>query len=569
MCGILGGTIEPSLLKSLSQELHHRGPNENGVFQDEWMTLCHNRLSILDLSSNAHQPMHFQSLCMVYNGEIYNYKEVRIQLEKNGYIFQSTGDTEVLLKAFHAYGMECVHLLNGDFAFVIYDKKHNKVYACRDRLGNKPFYYYFKNNNFIFSSELPPIRDYLKPPLHLETCITSLLFNITDHGAATYLQDIYHLPPAHWLIYDLQQQTLKTQSYWRPSYCDHDELFDQQKCDQHIEHIDHLLEDSVKLRLRSDVPVGALISGGIDSSLIYYYIHKHTPDLLCYHVNYPEYPNISELAYINHLTDLFQKPVQIIEPSFEQLQIELQHLIDRQADLFRSLSIYSQYKAFQHASASVRVMISGQGADESFGGYYHHIARFLNHFPDQGPLFQSHVDPQSYIKCMALAKMLRLPHQQLIDQLKEEHEAYTKIIQQTFGDIEIPWQTLIQKFTPSIKKALWQDTTQLNLPQLLRYEDRNAMTFSIENRTPFTDYRLVEYIHSLPACYLFHDGWNKYPLRILASRHLSDQIAWRPNKLGFEAPDQHWIQKITGSSDHLIDFRFYLLKEFYGKHSLF
>jgi len=212
MCGIFGTTITQSIYKK--SVLNHRGPDAYGEYKNDFIYLAHNRLSILDLDSHANQPFNFKHYIIVFNGEIFNFKNIKKELKKNGYMFETTSDTEALIKAFDFYKEKVVDYLNGDFSFCIYNNKTNKLFCARDRVGNKPFYYSFKNNNFIFSSEIHSFKKYFNLEFNEQKLCDSVLFSLNDNEEQTIYKDIFNLPPASTLSLDINSLKYKIKKYW-------------------------------------------------------------------------------------------------------------------------------------------------------------------------------------------------------------------------------------------------------------------------------------------------------------------------------------------------------------------
>src|SRR5258706_4726591 len=268
MCGIAGFLNKqrdsPVPLQEMMTRLRHRGPDDHGTFIDERICLGHQRLSIIDLKT-GHQPMSTADgrLWIVFNGEIYNYIELRTMLSSKGYRFQTTSDTEVILHLYSEYGEDCVRQLNGMFAFVIYDVQKNKLFAARDPFGIKPFYYAILKDQFIFASEIKALLEFPGIPHTSDPrALTEYVLLQMGLGERTMFAGIRKLEQAHWLTYDLNTHRIQTHEYWRPSYAAEANLPEEKA----VEELRWLLQDTVRLQLRSDVPVGVYLSGGLDSS---------------------------------------------------------------------------------------------------------------------------------------------------------------------------------------------------------------------------------------------------------------------------------------------------------------
>jgi asparagine synthase (glutamine-hydrolysing) len=565
MCSICGGNFHKESILKASKTLSHRGKNFSASFSDNFITLAHNRLSIIDLSNLSNQPLIDENLILIFNGEIYNFLNLKEILIKNGFNFKTKSDSEVLLKSFQFWGESCVQKFNGDFAFCIYNSISKKLFCARDRVGNKPFFYYFKNNKFFFASELRAFREIIQNEFNTQKLGDALLFSINDNNQETIFKDIFNLPPAHTLSFDLKSNKLKIKNYWKLITKNSNQKFDLKEFNKKLEEFEELFFNAVKLRLISDVKVAGLLSGGVDSSLIAYFSSKFQEDIEFFSIVYDEFSEIDETKFIKILEEKFKLKINYLYPEFKDLKEDLDNLILTQSDIFRSLSIFVQYYLLKKASQKVRVVLSGQGADELFGGYYHHVARFIAK------------DKLEFLNRVKIYKNLALEEFKLgvkfnlnkdlkRELLIEDNLKNLNYINEILKDYKPNWDLLLQKFEANFQKALLNDTLTLNLPQLLRYEDRNAMAFSVENRTPFSDYRIIEFAHSLPNSFKFKNGFSKYFLRVFANKFLPDSIAFRIDKKGFEAPDKVWLKRLNLDGD-LVKFRVYIflkLKEFYA-----
>lgn len=561
MCGIAGSTISVDQARHMAGLLLHRGPDHQGIYSDAFVTLAHNRLSILDLSERANQPMTRGDLVLVYNGEIYNFAELRDELSRDGIRFETHSDTEVLLRMYQKHGRGCLEHLNGDFAFCIYHRTQKKLFCARDRVGNKPFYYSQSGGHFIFASELSAFDGTFPLEFNTQQLGDAVLFGINDHCENTVYKNISNLKPAHWLEYDLEKKSLLTGQYWNlPLGPDRDPL-SRKKRIQKTDEFEALLESAVKLRLVADVPVGCLVSGGIDSSLIAALIARNHANVHFFHCDHPRYPTIREREHVETLARNCHFEVNYVCPDESDLKGDWPSLLWAQSDIFRSLSLYSQFATLKKARESVKVMIGGQGADELFGGYAHHLARFVP-LDTSGFFYRIRlVGARQAARELWQGLKLRLPSLIKRHLFQKDNTTHLQAVNSVLHDYKPDWDLLLKKFVSDPRLALRQDTLCLSLPQLLRYEDRNAMAFGIENRTPFTDFRVIEFVHALPSDFLYHGGQNKFLLRELAKRLLPGTIACRADKKGFEAPDADWMKALGVQGQGLFDFRLFVFKE--------
>jgi asparagine synthase (glutamine-hydrolysing) len=542
MCGIFGTITENGLdrgaIERVMESMRHRGPDDSGhsrfdLDKRRVLDLVHTRLSIIDLSPEAAQPMSYDggNLWIAYNGEIFNYKEIRSRLKLKGYSFRTQSDTEVILAAYSEWGGSCVDWFNGDWAFCIYDRPNKKLFLSRDRLGVKPLYYRSVGKNFVFSSEINPLfgMPFVKREWDHDTLGTFFLIGASDFSSATMFKGISQIDPATCMTMDLDSGEIASRRYWRPSFNRSYEKFDAAKEKKHKRNVRDLFEDAVRMRLRSDVPVGTCLSGGIDSSavtaIINVLLKKNCPDAASvgpaqktFNASYPG-ESMDESEWARLVNETTGARGEFIEPGSNDLKADLDDFLLTHHELCRSTSIYAQYKVMQLASRHVKVVLDGQGADELFGGYAHYGMR-----------------AQKFGLSIAPKWLLSLKY-------RSKGEVLGEILKHRV-DIRSAMGMLKRKYPFDFNEALYGDETRYNLQQLLRYEDRNSMRFSVEARVPFTDHRLVEYVLDIPACYKIHDGWTKYILRKAVEDILPPEVVWRRDKIGFETPETKWLQKI-------------------------
>jgi asparagine synthase (glutamine-hydrolysing) len=371
MCGIVGFNWEDEkTIKLLASLLEHRGPEQEGFHVGDSVSLGHKRLCILDLSLKGRQPLYNEdnTICIAYNGEIFNFEGLRKDLLKAGHCFVSRTDTEVLVHGYEEWGTELLKKINGQFAFCIFDKKKNLLFIARDRLGIKPLYYYCDNRKFIFGSEMKVfLKSDIKKKINQNALDFYLLFGNTPFEQSI-LEGVKKLPAAHYLIYDLSAKKIqKYERYWEVSFdeqidCDEDELKKQ---------VAERLEESVRMQLISDVPLGAFLSGGVDSSIIVSIMRKYVKELNTFSVRFDR-PDFNESQYAKIVSDKFQTIHHEIEfnaESVRDLILELPYYYD---EPFADSSMIPTCLVSRVAKKYVTVSLSGTGGDELFGGYPHH-----------------------------------------------------------------------------------------------------------------------------------------------------------------------------------------------------
>ncbi|MCX8084108.1 MAG: asparagine synthase (glutamine-hydrolyzing) [Calditerrivibrio sp.] len=560
MCGIFGINyfLDDRIINEVKRFLYHRGPDDNGFYRDEYVTLVHTRLSIIDLSVSAHQPMRVGDKVIVYNGEIYNYIEIRKILLDEGISFTSNSDTEVLLKGYIRYGEKILDYLNGDFAFCIYDIKSKFFFLARDRLGNKPLYYYLKNGTFIFASEIKVFGEFIDFEYDIQALGDAILFNINDYSSKTIFKDILNFPQAHYGFLDTNNQRIVTKRYWNVNIDNgavHSEKFSERKFNDYLEEFENLIINSIKLRFRSEVPIGVLLSGGIDSTLIAIIVKK-----LCYNVDFysalfPDFKEIDETCYVEKVSDFLNILVNKLIVPYEDVDDDIKDLVKTHFDIIRNFSIYAQYCVFRELSKKVKVSISGQGSDELFGGYYHHVARYIV-VDDEFLLKRRILYGDGVLKEIELGMSMLKGREFFF----EYNQKFVAKIRKVIKEYEPNYDILLEKFEFNLERALYFDTTKFILPTLLRYEDRNSMRFSVESRTPFTDYRIVEFALKLPLVYKMKDGYTKFILRKLIEKYGLKDVAFRLNKIGFEAPNKKIMECFNVQEADDVDIRLLIFK---------
>ncbi len=542
MCGIAGvistSIIEHKNLEALIGPIKHRGPDGSGIWinNEKNVGFAHRRLSIIDLSDNGSQPFHSQSkeYTITYNGEIYNYIEIREILKKKGHQFRTFTDTEVILAAFKEYGYDCLNYFDGMFAFALWDNNKQELFCARDRFGEKPFFYYLNNNRFVFASEIKQFWSYgidkIIDPEKLERFL--LKSEVIDDNAKekTFYKNIISLKAAHFLIYKIGQNP-NIKEYWNLKTV---------KINSHYNFHDasikflELLNKSIQYRLRSDVQVGSSLSGGLDSSAIVYSINskflKLNQKQFTFSARFNNYEKDEGEyidALISELHDINRFDVFLNSDEFEK---DIQQIIYHQDEPFQSASIFAQFKVMELVKKNnVTVLLDGQGADELLGGYETLYIEYLKQlFYNRPDIYTSELT--------AYNKMHGLKYG-MVD-LKKNDTPLFKLKRETKRLFNIKQAVSNTYFS----NVLQQYICGAQLQQLLRYADRNAMAHSIETRLPFLNHELVEFCFTLPDQFKLKNGWPKFILRKVFDKKITDKIIWRKNKIGYETPENTFMQ---------------------------
>lgn len=569
MCGIAGGwfTSDPSQLASRMEAALHtmrlRGPDDRGhecmAYPGGKVVLGHTRLSIIDLTSGGHQPMYSQGgrYALVFNGEIYNYRELRLELQNAGHTFHTDSDTEVLLTAWLQWGQACLPRLTGMFAFVIFDKAEGRLTCVRDGFGIKPFFYHQEAGSFLFASELNAVKALknAKAALNWQRAYDYLVLGDYDSDAQSFVAGVHHLLPGHLVSLDLATGILDAPvSWWRPGI---------QKIDISFRDATAVLKEkflnSVRLHLRSDVALGAALSGGIDSSAVVCAMRHIEPEAPIKTFSYiAQDSHLSEEAWVDLVnTRVGATPHKVIVRPEEMVR-DLDDMILAQGEPFGSTSIYAQYCVFKLAKEkSVTVTLDGQGADELLAGY--------SGYP--GPRVRSLLETGQYRQAWKfLNRWAKWPGRSLPEGLKRVVGAYSsghvyQWLRRLNGGLAVPaWvrSSALEDQGVSIgfknelvsdedagrrlAAALRDASTKRGLPSLLRHADRNSMRFSVESRVPFLTNDLANFLLSLPEQYLVSgQGETKHIFRAAMRGIVPDAVLDRKDKIGFETPEKAWL----------------------------
>ena len=561
------------VLVSMRDTMIHGGPDDAGVYLDtkNGLSLGHRRLSILDLSSAGHQPMEFDNLVITYNGEVYNYREVKKELEKYGYSFFSNSDTEVILKAFHKWGFDAVHKFRGMFAFAIWDKKKRRLILCRDRVGIKPFYWYWKDGLFMFSSELKAFHQH---PKFNKTLNFKALSLFLQYGYITSPYSIFEyankLEPGHFLIIE-ESGKIKKEKYWDiENYflkgIQEKNLWLKRSEEDLAEELENILTESFKLRLVSDVPVGMFLSGGIDSTTVSALLAKEGVKLKTftigfYEKEYNEAPYAKKVA--EHLgtdhTELYCTPKEAFEiiPKIPELYDEP----------FGDSSAIPTYLVSKLAKTQVKVSLSADGGDEQFCGYtrYWLITDRINRlsnlpFRDTLRFLLDLVSPEFALKAYNLLKPVLPKYTNFRDKyiklrnvlkakdLLDQYDLSLKIfLEEDLTKLGLNFHvSMVNKFSKnsfdSYSSLMLFDAKTYLPDDILVKVDRATMGVALEGREPFLDHKILEWTSRLPSQFKYKNGQSKYLLRKVLYKYIPPELIDRP-KQGFGVPVYEWFKK--------------------------
>jgi len=595
MCGIAGivrtdgAAVDVGLVAQMTERLRHRGPDDEGyvlgTFPDGTVTPAagndtvpplratlpaldtaaassgslvfgHRRLAIIDCTPAGHQPMGDASgaLWVVYNGEIYNYLELRAELEQKGHTFSTHSDTEVLLAAYAEWGLACLGRFNGMWAFCLWDRRRRWLFCARDRFGVKPFYYRHDEAAFAFASEIKALLPASPTPPAINEALAYdyLAFDFLDHTPETMIAGIRQLPPAHWLTLDERGQ-LTVQRYYTLPYTSAGGRADDATIEPLAGAYRELLVDAVRLRLRTDVPLGSCLSGGLDSSSIVCAISRlfggdhSAAQQRTFTAAYDD-PACDERRFAEQVAAAARVQATYVFPSAGELWNEILALTWHQDEPFGSTSIYAQWCVMRAARrGGVTVMLDGQGGDELLAGYtmYHPILL-------KGLLCRAQLKTLRNEIRAGAQRLGQSPWRLTGKAAAVFYEPLRRFLPAAHGSDLLSgdfarrhrrrragWRAA--RSTTNLQARLWADMVQFSIPQLLHYEDRNSMAFSVEARLPFLDYRLVEWAFAQPAAVKLHAGWTKYIARKAVAGLCPESIAWRTDKVGFATPEAAWM----------------------------
>lgn len=576
MCGIAGYISKTNmyrpdlqLVKKMTDVLIHRGPDAEGQWVDEHIALGHRRLSIIDLDAKSNQPMfsHDGKYVIIFNGEIYNYIEMKRELLKQGSVFNTDSDTEVIIEAYRVYGIDCINRFNGMWAFALYDLENQKVIISRDRFGIKPVYILNNDDVFSFASESKAIiAAFPNENIPNEICIYRYLSRSVneDTDEKCFYRNIKIFPAAHYMIYDLKNHTMEYKCYWDVN---ERAFYDKWiKGKNPVKTFKTLFESAVELRLRSDVEVGACLSGGLDSSAIVGCASKKFGKKMHTFSSIYLDKECNEEPFIRKVNEMWDTISHYIRPDDYEKNFTkyIQDLTYHHDQPTASASLYSQYMVMKGVQRNVKVVLDGQGADELFAGYIPYYSYYISDLMDKNSFFAKckaiellviikkewpdmigAINTDAIVSLVGLKNSFLFQNKNKIQDLKVKRS--TQLFTNEFMDkVNDNYKRDDIQCSSRLNTRLCNDVLNKSIPALLHNEDGNSMAFSIESRVPFLDYRIVEFAIALDGKYKIRNQWTKWIVRKACKEYLPKEIAKRKNKMGFPAPFARWLRE--GSS---------------------
>ena len=578
MCGIAGiiSTVKiddvVQKMQHATKSLKHRGPDAAAHYinETENIALAHTRLSIIDLSDKANQPFKYLHYITVYNGEIYNYLEIKHLLQQKGYEFTTQSDTEVLVAAFNYWGSECLQYFDGMFAFVIYNTNNQTIFAARDAFGEKPFYYSIQNNQLFFASEIQTLFTLGVTKKHkFSEWINYLSLGHTsncNNTSTSFYENILHLPQGHFVEFKIQDKLEFAPQKW---YNLQNTKVDYHQVDEQFKQI---FETSISNKLITDVPLATSLSGGVDSSCIVAAINNLQPNsqysFKTFTASFNGFEK-DETVYSKAICDKLGIKQILIQPTEQDLIKELPLILKHQQEPTQSASVFTQWMVYKTAAAhGIKVIIDGQGADEILGGYSKQMEWFLIFLKQENyALFtelKSKLLQNEFIGRWGKEQNVTAYFPTIMQKMANAKNAYSSknnsFLDKNFVYSHYNKSSTQKPILDSFKSLLHYHTSTFGLPSLLRYADRNAMAFGLEVRLPFLSKTVAPFLYHLPNHYKVQNGFTKYILRnYLANNNLLN-IAWRKGKIGFEPPQKQWMQN-KAVQQMIMDAKQVLLKE--------
>jgi len=573
MCGIAGivalDGFDPAQLMSMTHLVKHRGPDGYGFVYFDFLSNSpgegfHNqdgyprlekpslgfgarRLAILDLSDSGNQPMQTENedFWITYNGEVYNYLEIRKELEGMGHSFRTHTDTEVILEAYSEWGPSCVNRFNGMWSFAIWDRRQRKLFCSRDRFGVKPFYYFATDSLLVFGSEIKQILHFpgVQRTANENIVLQYLEQGVQDHSESTFFNAILQLPPGHSMIVDLGKPSISVKSsrYWKLPISPEDNLSEEEAIERFLSQ----LKRAVNWRLCSDVPVGSCLSGGLDSSSVVMLASEadRAKELHSFSSCYDD-PSIDERKFIQEIVSASGVTPHYVFPKAEGFWDDLERLIWHQDEPVGGTSVYAQWCVMQEArKRGIPVLLDGQGGDEALCGYRKFYFFHLWHL-------MKRANPRVVIDGIAWIRnsdgtLWSWEHaKRYVPFIGGRSQSLrARMCSPTFANNHhnIPKNDIGPG--ASLSERQRDDLSFWSIPALLHYEDRNSMAHSIEARVPMLDYELVQFAVNCPPDLKLRDGWTKWILRQALRGVLPEPVRLRRSKLGFATPQKQWLRQ--------------------------
>ncbi len=561
MCGISGiynfnsAPVNEAQLRGMNRTIHHRGPDGDGIFIDNNAGIGSTRLAIIDLREIANMPLYDNEnrYVIVYNGEIFNYLELRRELIEKGHKFNTNSDTEVVLNAYIQWGEECLHKLNGMWAIAIWDKQEKTLFCSRDRYGIKPLYFYKDNQKLIFASEIKQILHCgIDKTVNDEIIYDYLVFHFIDHTENTFFKNITKVKAGH-------KFTIKNNEFNLSKWYNLPVTGKMENTKNLYSDFYNLLYDSVKLRLRSDVEVGSCLSGGLDSSAIVCLMHNillqegKTDIQKTFTACYDD-PLIDERQFVEEVIKQTNAQKYYLFPDIAGFKQDIDKLTYHQDEPYTGATVFAQWSVFKKIhEAGIKVVLDGQGSDEILLGYFSFFPFYLKR-----KLLNPVKFITEYLNGVNTTNLGFYKFTQNLIYFNTGSVRYRHVLKNSAAFVQSEFISRYNRrdlFNDMIAAGgleanrlsnLWN----ISLPSLLRYEDRNSMAFSVEARIPFLDHRLVEFIFSIPLDKLIHKGWTKFAMREALKGKIPEKIRMRKGKLAFSVPQKKWLVEIK---DMLLD----------------